>query len=266
MGLNKQILNKVVDFVKKVKELPDTEDFISDLREVVGVSLNNASNVKESSKMDGDIRYIREILCMRSDITIDYDFIAEDEYPHLKRQLIVDNIRMEDAILDTREKSEYVRFYNFCANAFYQIENIVNHYYFVNFPNIQDCVAFITNNTGYIDRKNGQLKINEDGSIEGQFRSSGRKIQAVGDIDISYKLTAFMRVNNFEYWQETTIENLRKVRNLGAHRCMSIWGTQSVSQLGDNKLKPIFSFYQYNTPDKIRSLLRSLVQTVKQSL
>ena len=275
MGLNKKELDKVVAFVKAVKELPGNEEFIANLREVLGMN-NSAAQmpfklVKETDEsvsltkqIDNNIRHIKDILCIRSERYIDYEFISEAEYPHLKRQLIVDNSRMEDAILDTREKSEYIRFYNFCANAFYQIENIINHYYYVKFSSIEECVNFVTTNTGWLD-KEGNFKYNEDGTIRGQYKPS-RVPQAINDIEISYKLTAFMRNNRFDNKEEQLFDNLRNVRNLGAHRCMSIWEKQSLEQLGNNKLKPIFLFYQYNTPDKVRRLVQVVVEAVKNSL
>jgi hypothetical protein len=275
MGLDKKNLDKIIDFVKAVKDTPGNEEFIANLREVLGMNNSAAQmpfkleketdeSVSFTKQIDNNIRHIKDILCIRSENSIDYEFISETEYPHLKRQLIVDNSRMEDAILDTREKSEYIRFYNFCANAFYQIENIINHYYYVKFSSIEECVNFVTTNTGYLD-KEGNLKYNEDGTIQGQYNPS-RAPQAINDIEISYKLTAFMRNNGFDNKDEQLFSNLRNVRNLGAHRCMSIWEKQSLKQLGDDKLKPIFLFYQYNTPDNVRRLVEVVVEAVKNSL
>lgn len=264
MGLNKKELDKVIDFVKKVKELPGNEEFIARLREVV--KDKEVSKAETTHSCSRDIQHIKDILCIKADASIDYSFISSEEYPHLKRQLVVDNLRMENAILDTRENSEYIRFYNFCTNAFYQIENIVNHYYFVKFPDIQACIDFITNNTGYKDAE-GNLKRNKDGSVQGRYTPKPEQYpQIISDIAISYKITAFLRSNGFDSKKERLLDYLREVRNLGAHRCMSIWGKTAVTELSDKKLESLFKFYKYNTANSVRNLLNDVIQTARHIL
>ena len=50
MGLNKKELDRVVAFVKKVKELPGNEEFLADLRMV----LREKTEVKEATFLPSD--------------------------------------------------------------------------------------------------------------------------------------------------------------------------------------------------------------------
>ena len=58
---------------------------------------------------------IRSALEIRGNYSINYDFVEESR---LKDQLLIDNLRMENASLNLKEREE-TRFYVFCVNAFY---------------------------------------------------------------------------------------------------------------------------------------------------
>lgn len=164
----------------------------------------------------------------------------------LRDQLLIDNLRMENAALNLKEK-ELERFYSFCANAFYQIENVVNFYFYVMFPNIDNLLSFIENAT------------NVDGKYSFK-RNANKEYKSVSDIEITYKLNAicttlFPDDKNIKI----TYSQLRQVRNEGTHRCMVIVKEHDESNA-------LYRFFKYNTFNSIRIVLIKLVGTIKQEI
>ena len=51
MGLNKKELDRIVSFVKKVKELPGNEEFIADLRATI-IDADTADDIISNPKID----------------------------------------------------------------------------------------------------------------------------------------------------------------------------------------------------------------------
>ena len=121
MGLNKEELNKVVAFVKAVKELPGNEEFITNLRKVVVDSTNDTPSTSTViSVADDKIEHIYEY-CIEEVLQKQAEeFYANLPIPELVPQLIVDFIRMERF---RREDN----FGDFSLAAYQQIEAIVNH-------------------------------------------------------------------------------------------------------------------------------------------
>ena len=85
---------------------------------------DSASDVNMSSNISADITAIRSALEIRANSSITYSFVKNQR---LRDQLIIDNLRMENAALNLQDP-EADRFYVFCVNAFYQVENIVNYF------------------------------------------------------------------------------------------------------------------------------------------
>ena len=50
---------------------------------------------------------------------------------------------MENVRHDLKEKDEMKRLYDFCINAFYQIENLINFYYYEKYTNFEDLLGHI---------------------------------------------------------------------------------------------------------------------------
>lgn len=200
----------------------------------------------DSSRVSDDVAFIRSALCIKANNSITYDFITNQR---LKDQLIIDNLRMENAAYNLQEK-EIDRFYTFCVNAFYQVENIVNYYFFVLYPNIQDLLTVIENYTQN-DGEGGKY----------QFRRSQTNPESnVGDIPVSFKINAlcnilFPKDNKIKI----TLGNLRKVRNEGEHRCQIIYNQKDES----NKL---YLFLEKATFNSIRILLIKVVSAIKEQL
>lgn len=235
----KSTVDKIVQLSKQNPE------FDAELRKRLEIT-SSANVVSSRMSICDDVHAIRETLEIRANNSISYDFILAKGNQRLRDQLLIDNLRMENAALNLKEK-ELERFYSFCANAFYQIENVVNFYFYVMFPNIDNLLSFIENAT------------NVDGKYSFK-RNANKEYKSVSDIEITYKLNAicttlFPDDKNIKI----TYSQLRQVRNEGAHRCMVIVKEHDESNA-------LSRFFKYNTFNSIRIVLIKLVGTIKQEI
>ena len=235
----KTTIDKIVQLTKQNPEFDTLLRKRLDISSSVCYSLSN--NVPQN------IAAIRSALEIRGAESINYDFVTKSR---LKDQLIIDNLRMENAALNLTEKEES-RFYVFCVNAFYQIENIINYYYFKTFSNNIEAILIEI-----------ESKTKEDKSSEADYsfhRNKTNKEKTVADIPINYKLNAFC--NTFFPGDKIkwTFSSLRKVRNESEHRCDAIFQ-------GENEKEKLYQFYKNNNFDSIRNILARLVYEVKNQL
>lgn len=235
----KSTIDKIVQLSKQNSE------FDAELRKRLEIT-SSANVVSSRMSICDDVHAIRETLEIRANNSISYDFILAKGNQRLRDQLLIDNLRMENAALNLKEK-ELERFYSFCANAFYQIENVVNFYFYVMFPDIDNLLSFIENAT------------NVDGKYSFK-RNANKEYKSVSDIEITYKLNAicttlFPDDKNIKI----TYSQLRQVRNEGAHRCMVIVEEHDESNA-------LYRFFKYNTFNSIRIVLIKLVETIKQEI
>ena len=235
---------KIIEQIDKIEQYsrkPGNEWLLAELKSRFG-----NSNMSDSSRVSDDVAFIRSALSIKANNSIKYDFITNQR---LKDQLIIDNLRMENAAYNLQEK-EIDRFYTFCVNAFYQVENIVNYYFYIQYPNIEDLLSVIEEST-----KN-------DGE-EGRFRfkrSQSNPENNVGDIPVSFKINALCNlIFPKDYTMKITLGNLRKVRNEGEHRCQVIYNQRDEN----NKL---YQFLEKATFNNIRIILIKLVSTIKEHL
>jgi hypothetical protein len=239
---------KIKATIEKIVQLSkQNEEFNIEMRKLFGKTVS-ASTVSNSLDVSEDIAAIRAALEIRGYNSIDYSFIKE---PRLRDYLNADNLRMENAALNFQEK-ESERFYSFCVNAFYQVENIVNYYFHKAYPNIEDLLKVIEDAT----------KNDTDGKKSFKFkRAKGEFVEKnVGDIQIFYKINALC---NLLFPKDdkikSTLGNLRKVRNEGEHRCQIIWDEKNE----ENKL---YVFLKKATFNSIRITLKKVVAEVKSQL
>ncbi len=236
---------KLKSTIDKVVRLANQNtEFGEELRKRLGIA-SSATIVSSQMPVRDDVHAIREALEIRANNSICYDFILEKGNQRLRDQLIIDNLRMENAAMNLREK-EQERFYSFCANAFYQIENVVNFYFHIMFPNIEEMLLFIENAT-VIDGKYG-------------FKRNEKKgYKNVGDIEVTHKLNAICNSLFPDDKIKITYSQLRQVRNEGAHRCMVI-----IAEHDENNA--LYKFFKNNTFNSIRIALIKLVNAIKQEL
>lgn len=234
--------DKLKGTIKRIVQLTQQNpEFGVELRKALGIE-PSAISVSDNS-VPANVQAIREALEIRASHSINYDFIKEER---LNSQLYIDNLRMENAALNLK-KSENERFYIFCVNAFYQIENIINYYYFKSYPNIKDLVSIIVAST----KDEG-----EDGKYA--YKSSGKE-ETVGDIPIASKLNTFCNTFFPKDQIKITYAKLKQVRNEGEHRCMVIIKNEEE----DNSL---YKFFKYNSFNTVRIILIKLVNEVKKQM
>ena len=121
---------------KILKLCTQNPEFDKELRRRMQIE-NSPRNNSNDDSVSNDVHFIREALGIKADNSISYDFILNKGNQRLRDQLLIDNLRMENAALNLKDK-EQERFYVFCVNAFYQIENVVNFYLHVKYPKITD--------------------------------------------------------------------------------------------------------------------------------
>lgn len=196
------------------------------------------------STMSKDITFVRSVLNIRANVSINYGFIGNQR---LRDQLVIDNLRMENAALNLQEK-DINRFYAFCVNAFYQVENIINYYFHVTYPNIDDLLSALEEATKN-DGENGKFQFK---------RSQNNTEKNVGDVQIFYKINAFCNLLfPEEIGIKLTLGNLRQVRNEGEHRCQVLYSQR------DEKNK-LFVFLDKATFNSVRSTLIKVVSAIKE--
>ena len=218
-----------------------------------GTELRKALQIKPSvhsvnieANITDDVQAIREALEISANKSIAYDFVR---HQRLRDQLIIDNLRMENAALNLQQ-NEKERFYTFCVNAFYQVENIINYYFHETYPNITDLLTIIEYFTS--------TEVDKQGNSY-QFKRNGKE-QNVASIDIVNKSSALCNIlfsgdRNYKL----QLSNLRKVRNEGAHRCMVFQSEES----GTSYLHKFFRNENFNT---IRIALIKLCSTIKDNI
>ena len=241
MLMDEKLKSTIDKIVRLSKQNPE---FDVELRK--RLDMTSANVVSSQMSICNDVHAIREALEIRANNSISYDFILAKGNQRLRDQLLIDNLRMENAALDLKEK-ENERFYSFCANAFYQIENVVNFYFYVRFPDIDNLLRFIETVT----------------KIEGKYafkRNANKEYKNVSDIEITHKLNAICNAlfpddKNIK----VTYSQLRQVRNEGAHRCMVIVEEHDESNA-------LYRFFKYNTFNSIRIVLIKLVSTIKHEI
>ena len=232
----KSILHKVIQLTRQNPE------FNTELRKELEIAPSAMSVPVLNDSITRDITSIREALEIRANVSISYGFVNEQR---LRDQLIIDNLRMENAALKLKEP-EAERFYSFCVNAFYQLENIVNYYFYVTFPNNDELLTIIEK---YTERE-------KDNNFK--FKRNGRETD-VSDIPIAHKINALCNILFPGDKFKMTLGQLRQVRNEGEHRCMVI-------QQEKNDKNRLYNFFKYNTFNSIRFYLIKVVNSIESNV
>ena len=231
--------DKIKTTIEKIKLLANQNpEFAKEMKALFGKS-ESSSDLPILTSVSSDVSAIRSALEIRATESLKYNFV---KVPRLRDQLIIDNLRMENAALNLQEK-ESDRFYIFCVNAFYQLENIINYYYHVMFPNVNDLLNEI------------EIATSRDPE-EFQFKRKGNE-KTVVDITVYYKITAICNslfTDNLQL--KMTLNNLRKIRNEGEHRCQVIWERRDESN-------NLYQFLQTATFNSVRTALLKVVSTIE---
>ena len=233
---------KIKSTVYKIKLLAEQNpEFYQEMQKLFGKTAS-ASDININSNISSDITAIRSALEIRANASITYSFV---KYQRLRDQLIIDNLRMENAALNLQDP-EADRFYVFCVNAFYQVENILNYFYHTVFPEVESLLKEIEDATQ--DEKN-----------DFRFRRTG-KGQNVGSIPVAHKLNAFF--NSYlpeESSLKWSIGTLRQVRNEGEHRC-------DIIRQEKDENNNLYKFFKSKTFNYVRIDLIKFVNAIEYKL
>lgn len=230
---------RIKSAVDKIKLLAkQNQEFANEMQALFGKS-ETLSDLPILTSVSTDVTAIRSALEIRATESLKYSFV---KVQRLRDQLIIDNLRMENAALNLQEK-ESDRFYIFCVNAFYQLENIINYYYHVMFPNINDLLEEIERATSSDPDKY-------------RFKRTCKEIN-VSDIPVYYKITSICNsLFPDNILLKSTLNNLRKIRNEGEHRCQVIMSRRDES---DN----LYQFLQSATFNSVRVTLLKVVSAIE---
>lgn len=243
------ILNKVIKLCGQHPE------FGSELRQQLEVHHPQAVVAltpeleSQLTKVKKDISKMHNIMQIGDETapSISYDFVKDKR---IRDQLLIDNVRMENLLLDTRI-SEDDRFPLFCVNAFYQVENLLNYYYHTMFPDLKSLEDMLKTNTS---------------SEKESFKYANRKgidIRSVSDIQSHYLINAFCNYKSsqdgyFKY----RLSGLRLVRNKFSHRSFDAKFKWKDPEKGSY----LNIFLEHNTFITVRQDLQVLVSLVAQDL
>ena len=232
---------KLVATVQKIRQLAnENQEFANEMKKIFAPSTDSSmSNYKK------DIMAIRSALKICAEPSISYDFVLDQR---VKDQLIIDNLRMENVLLDSK-LSEYDKYYAFCVNGLYQIENIINYYLYVKYPDINKLEEYLICMTAKkaTDKDDFSYKHTD-------------KVKTIQDIELYHKINAICQeLYPDQVTVVTMFSSWRKLRNQSEHRCNVITMKKKIPS-------DIDLFYQYNTFNKLREALKDLVYMIEQNL
>lgn len=234
--------DKIKLTIHKIRLLAEQNlEFSQEMQKLFGKTAS-ASDVYISSNISSDITAIRSALEIRANASITYSFIKNQR---LRDQLIIDNLRMENAALNLQDP-EAERFYVFCVNAFYQVENILNYFYYTVFPEVESLLKEIEDATQ-----------NEKNDFK--FKRTGKE-QNVSNIPVAHKLNAFF--NSYlpkENSLKWSIGTLRQVRNEGEHRC-------DIIRQEKDENNNLYKFFKSKTFNYVRIDLIKFVNAIEYKL
>ena len=203
MRYKKENLIKLLKLIEEISNEPGNEWFKEGLKAHLFDSKKTRNkNDRILFDIKKDTQKMVEYLEINPSCSVDYSFIT---HKLLKTRLELDNLRMENVRYDLKEKDEMKRLYDFIIiNGFYQIENLINYYYYEKYPRIEDLLVHL------------ELIPNT------KFKRKDEK--NVGDINIATKIFSF---NSTFYKNDAefigyNIDSLRLIRNEGLHRCSRI--------------------------------------------
>jgi hypothetical protein len=233
---SKDSLEKLLVLIDEICKDEENLWFKNDLISKISISTSVSNCADTFIEIKKDTSKIINLLNINPAVSVDYSFI---KHKLLRTRLELDNLRMENIRYDLKETDEMKRLYDFCINAFYQIENLINFYYFEKFPKIDALLSHLEN------------------IQDSKFKRKQEK--NIGDIAIFAKIFAFNKTYYTEDYTGYNIDSLRLIRNEGLHRCSRI---KSI----ENENKRLHDFLKHATFHSVHSLVNSLAEKVKENL
>lgn len=204
MKYSRESLEKLLVFIGEICDEADNSWFKHKLTDKFGHSSTRSTlNNHELDSIKNDTNTIRSHLDIRGDNSINFSFV---QHKRVQNQLLKDNLRMENIRLDITIKNENERFYLFCVNAFYQIEELINYYFGTKYS-FEEFLNLLREKN-----KNSNKVFNQ---------------KQLSEITISEKIYVFEAMffynritpDGKKIKYEPLITLIREVRNADAHRC-----------------------------------------------
>lgn len=189
MGQNKEQLEKLLKFIKKLVDEPGNEDFSIKLQKILGVTL--PPKEIEDTRVDEIEKYLGlDYQLDSASPIIDYTFI-DDEF--IRNQLVSDFREMLRYRFGVR--SHKIDFSEFCRYAILQAEQLLDYFYKTHFASVEEIADFINSNVSWAKTTN---------------------LESVSALSLAIKLSAVTKVLNKKYRE--TLDYAREVRNEQSHR------------------------------------------------
>ncbi len=190
MAQNKEQLNKLVLFIKRLVCEPGNEEFAYQLRKILGV-FEPPSMPIESSKVAEIEKYLGLDYHLDSASPIvDYSYVKDD---YSKAQLISDHREMLRYRFGVR--SHKIDFAEFCRYAMLQVEQLLNYFYKTNFSSVEEIKKYINENVEWTQTTN---------------------VESVSSLSLAIKLSAFSK--SLSKRHRDALDFSREVRNEQSHR------------------------------------------------
>jgi hypothetical protein len=200
---------------------------------------------QNDSTKDDDIfkntETIKKHLSISPQLSIDYSFINHNI---LKNRLELDNLRMENVRIDLKEKDEIKRIYDYIIYAFYQIENLINFFYFSKYPDIKDFIIHLESIPYTKFKKNSYQTDISDITISTKIYTFNRTYFKIDEASVGY-----------------SIDSLRRIRNEGLHRCTVI-----IRKGSNNENEKLYRFLKNANYDSIHRTLEVLTLKIKENI
>lgn len=143
MAQNKEQLNKLLLFIKRLIEEPGNEEFVNGLRKLLTVPIHGSV---DNAKISDIEKYLG------------LDYMLDSATPDIDYLYINDNNVRNQLTSDYREMLRYrygvrshrVDFAEFCRYAMLQIEQLINYYYQSKFKSNDEIKEYINNRTKFI--------------------------------------------------------------------------------------------------------------------
>lgn len=219
----------------------------------------SATTMPVLSEIGSDIKDIIIKLGISKKSTIDYDLIKD---PNTKLELQIDNIHMSNAYYEIRLPNETERlrvdghFLDLCTYAWFQIENLLNYYFYIKYKDINKIKSKIQDHCKSMpmpyNPQNDPKTIEDIKSIY--------KITAICDIFREwYPLDKEKKDGTYFSTKEATLNGLRGLRNKCIHKSMIIFDESFLEQ---EKNKNINNFLTYNDKNTIVDSVKHLYNAI----
>ena len=196
MAQNKEQLNKLLVFIKRLIDEPGNEDFTNELRKMLGEKRPSTS-VTNPQLADIEKYLGLDYLLDSASPFIDYSFV-DDEY--IRNQLVSDFREMLRYRYGVR--SHRIDFSEFCRYAILQAEQMLNYFYQKKFSTIEEAKKFITENIDWVKKIDW---------------TKTESVEKIASLSLAIKLSAFLHQFGNKKNRDI-LDFTREVRNSQSHR------------------------------------------------